>query len=89
MTLYKTLRLHNQQERGINFHGRIIVDHIDISRVLQGMQRQMLKARDGAKFRNQWDIGQSMPRLITHLQLVLILRVLGHLPPFLVYASKA
>lgn len=84
-----TLRLRNQQERSLNFHGRKIVDHIDISRVLQGMQRQMLKAQGGTKFRNQWYIGESMLRLITHLQLVLILRVCGHLPPFLVYASKA
>jgi hypothetical protein len=48
----------------------------------------MLKARGGTKFRNQWDI-ESMLRLITHLQLVLILRVRGHLPPFLVYISMA
>jgi len=88
MTLYKTVRLRNQQERGLNFHGRKIVDHVDISRVLQGMQRQMLQARGGTKFSNQWDIGKSMLRLITHLQLVLILRVREHLHPFLVYASK-
>jgi len=49
----------------------------------------MLKARGGTKFCNQWDIGENMLRLITHLQLVLILRVRGHLPPFLVYVSMA
>ena len=42
----------------------------------------MLKARGGTKFLNRWDIGESVLRLITHLQLVLILRVRGNLPPW-------
>ena len=67
--LYKTVRLRNQQEPSLNFHerkNRRSYRYIDFF-FSQVMQRQKLRARDGTKFRNQWNIGDSILRLTTLL----------------------